>query len=150
MKWESPMDADAKVKAHYLYSGDTPVTASGLTKQERSVLLDRQKGYDASEVCMADWAAAFTDAERRMVQFVLSENERHYLLAETMNTITAGLGNQLVRNIEDTFLYEDPQFLSQEQVTALAERIRGLNYFEQLVLMYRAKKEFDTEADGSD
>ncbi len=150
MDSESKMVTDAKLKAHCLYSGHTPVTASELTEEHRSVLIDRQEHYDASPVCIADWAAAFADAEKRMDQFVLSEKERLYLLAATMNSVTAGLENQLVMYVEDTIRYEDPQFLSQEQVIALADRIRGLSYFEQLVLMYRAKKEFDVGTEGVD
>lgn len=150
MDTQSMMGNEAKVKAHYLYSGDTAVTASGLTEEEKNVLLDRQENYDASNVCMADWDSAFADAERRMETFNLSDNERLYLMAATMNGVTAGLENQLVMSVEDTIRFEDPQFLTQEQVTALADRIRGLSYFEQLVLIYRSKKAFDEAEENDD
>ncbi len=135
---------EVKRAPHYLYSGDTPVTASGLTDADKTELLNRQSVYDPSNNCIADWVAAFRDAECRLDGFALTENEWLYLQAAQGNIpITAGLENQLVMNVEETIVYEDHGFLSRGEVTVLADRIRSLSYFEQLVLAYKAKKLFE-------
>lgn len=137
---------EAKVRMFDLYSGLPPLSTKGLTDEEKAGLLKRQEAYDASENAIADWAAAFADAERRLEGFELSDNEWLYLQAAQGNTaITAGFENQLPANVEETIVYEDHGFLSRGEVTVLAERIRTLSYFEQLVLMVRAKEAFAKE-----
>jgi hypothetical protein len=130
---------NAKVLMFSLYSGHPPITTKDLDEDYRATLLERTQAYDASKNSMRDWAAAWDDAECRLERFVLSENEKHYLMAATMGNIEAGLENQLVMQIEDTMIYEDPQVLSRDEVTAFANRIRSLSYFEQKVLMFKAK-----------
>jgi len=136
--------AQARTIMFDLYSGLPSLSTAGLNEEEKAGLLKRQEAYDASENAIADWAAAYSDAECRLESFKLSDNEWLYLQAAQGNTaITAGLENQLVMNIEETIVYEDHGFLSRDEVTVLANRIRSLSYFEQLVLAYKAKKLFE-------
>lgn len=133
---------EAKVKIFELYSTLPPLSTKGLTEEDRAELLGMLEAYDASENAIADWAAAYSDAERRLDSFELTENEWLYLQAATMHPVSAGLENQLVMNIEETIRYEDPQLLSQDEADNLADKIRNLDYFAQFVLMVRAKEAF--------
>jgi hypothetical protein len=134
---------NTRVLMFSLYSGHPPITTKDIDEDYRAKLLERMQTYDASENSMRDWAAAWEDAERRLERLELSENEKLYLMAATMGNIEAGRGNQLVMQVEDTIIHEDPQVLSRDEVTSLANRIRSLGYFEQKVLMFKAKTWFD-------